>query len=103
MLSEVIGRFLRTAGFFIGNVSENNIITELPAEEAPKGKLIDLDLAKDLNGMPGLELCSSWRLKFLKEKVTHIGTTLESYFSSSYGCAFDMATKVWPGKNSTSY
>jgi serine/threonine protein kinase len=35
------------------DISENNIIiTELPAKEAPKGRLIDLDLAKDLDGMP---------------------------------------------------
>ncbi|KAJ2901648.1 uncharacterized protein MKZ38_001607 [Zalerion maritima] len=35
------------------DISENNIIiTELPAEEAPKGRLIDLDLAKELDGMP---------------------------------------------------
>ena len=35
------------------DVSENNIIiTELPAEDAPKGRLIDLDLAKELDGMP---------------------------------------------------
>jgi hypothetical protein len=35
------------------DVSENNIIiTELPAENAPKGRLIDLDLAKELDGMP---------------------------------------------------
>jgi serine/threonine protein kinase len=36
------------------DISENNIIiTELPAEEAPKGRLIDLDLAKELDSMPG--------------------------------------------------
>jgi hypothetical protein len=35
------------------DISENNIIiTELPAEDAPKGRLIDLDLAKELDGMP---------------------------------------------------
>jgi serine/threonine protein kinase len=35
------------------DVSENNIIiTKLPAEDAPKGRLIDLDLAKELDGMP---------------------------------------------------
>jgi hypothetical protein len=35
------------------DVSENNIIiTELPAEGAPKGRLIDLDLAKELDSMP---------------------------------------------------
>ena len=35
------------------DVSENNIIiTELPAKEAPKGRLIDLDLAKELDSMP---------------------------------------------------
>jgi serine/threonine protein kinase len=35
------------------DISENNIIiTELPAEEAPKGRLIDLDLAKELDSMP---------------------------------------------------
>jgi hypothetical protein len=35
------------------DVSENNIIiTELPAEDDPKGRLIDLDLAKELDGMP---------------------------------------------------
>ncbi|KAG9242164.1 hypothetical protein BJ878DRAFT_536067 [Calycina marina] len=35
------------------DVSENNIIiTELLAEDAPKGRLIDLDLAKELDGMP---------------------------------------------------
>ncbi|KAF4637478.1 hypothetical protein G7Y89_g576 [Cudoniella acicularis] len=35
------------------DVSENNIImTELPAEDALKGRLIDLDLAKELDGMP---------------------------------------------------
>ncbi len=35
------------------DVSKNNIIiTELPAEDAPKGRLIDLDLAKELDGMP---------------------------------------------------
>ena len=35
------------------DISENNIIiTELPAEGAPKGRLIDLDLAKELDSMP---------------------------------------------------
>lgn len=35
------------------DISENNIIiTELPTKEAPKGRLIDLDLAKELDGMP---------------------------------------------------
>lgn len=35
------------------DVSQNNIIiTELPAEGAPKGRLIDLDLAKELDSMP---------------------------------------------------
>jgi serine/threonine protein kinase len=35
------------------DVSENNIIiTEFPAEDAPKGRLIDLDLAKELDSMP---------------------------------------------------
>jgi hypothetical protein len=35
------------------DISENNIIiTEVPAEEAPKGRLIDLDLAKELDSMP---------------------------------------------------
>ncbi|KAG9245612.1 hypothetical protein BJ878DRAFT_533795 [Calycina marina] len=35
------------------DISENNIIiTELPAEEAPKGRLIDFDLAKELDTMP---------------------------------------------------
>ncbi|KAH9204398.1 hypothetical protein DL95DRAFT_529276 [Leptodontidium sp. 2 PMI_412] len=35
------------------DISENNIIiTELPAKEAPKGRLIDLDLAKELDSMP---------------------------------------------------
>ncbi|KAG9230390.1 hypothetical protein BJ875DRAFT_487995 [Amylocarpus encephaloides] len=35
------------------DVSENNIIiTEIPAEDAPKGRLIDLDLAKELDSMP---------------------------------------------------
>ncbi|KAG9231374.1 hypothetical protein BJ875DRAFT_506723 [Amylocarpus encephaloides] len=35
------------------DVSENNIIiTELPVEDAPKGRLIDLDLAKELDTMP---------------------------------------------------
>jgi len=34
------------------DISENNIIiTELPAKEAPKGRLIDLDLAKELDSM----------------------------------------------------
>lgn len=34
------------------DISENNIIiTELPAKDAPKGRL-DLDLAKELDGMP---------------------------------------------------
>ncbi|KAI9640307.1 hypothetical protein NHQ30_011357 [Ciborinia camelliae] len=35
------------------DISENNIIiTELPAEGDPKGRLIDLDLAKELDSMP---------------------------------------------------
>lgn len=35
------------------DISENNIIiTEPPAEDAPKGRLIDLDLAKELDSMP---------------------------------------------------
>ncbi|KAH6708844.1 hypothetical protein BKA61DRAFT_696717 [Leptodontidium sp. MPI-SDFR-AT-0119] len=38
------------------DVSENNIIiTELPAEDAPKGRLIDLDLAKELETVEVLE------------------------------------------------
>ncbi|KUJ16854.1 uncharacterized protein LY89DRAFT_697190 [Mollisia scopiformis] len=35
------------------DISENNIIiTEFPAKEEPKGRLIDLDLAKELDSIP---------------------------------------------------
>jgi hypothetical protein len=47
MLSKAIGRYSRIERFFI-----NIIITELPAEEAPKGRLINLDLVKELDSIP---------------------------------------------------
>jgi serine/threonine protein kinase len=92
--------------FFIG-ISENNIITtELPAEEAPKGRLIDLDLAKELDSMPGGARHRTGTMQFMAIEVLEgKGHTyrhdLESFFTSSYGCAFDMATKVRAGKNQT--
>ena len=47
--------------------------------------------------------CSSWRLRSLKAKVTHIGTTSNHFFTSSYGRAFDMGTKVRASKNPSKY
>jgi serine/threonine protein kinase len=89
------------------DISENNIIiTELPAEEAPKGRLIDLDLAKELDSMPGGARHRTGTMQFMAIEVLEgKGHTyrhdLESFFTSSYGCAFDMATKVRAGKNQT--
>ena len=52
MLSEVIGHFLRIAGFFIGTFLKIIILLLLlPTKEAPKGRLIDLDLEKELDSM----------------------------------------------------
>jgi hypothetical protein len=43
---------LRDGKILFRDVLENNIITELFAEDAPKGRLIDSDFAKELDSMP---------------------------------------------------
>jgi serine/threonine protein kinase len=68
------------------DISENNIIiTELPAEEASKGRLIDLDSAKDLDGMPREASHRTGTMQFMAIEVLEAkGRTyrydLESYF-----------------------
>ncbi|PQE28844.1 serine threonine- kinase sgk2 protein [Rutstroemia sp. NJR-2017a BBW] len=50
MLSDVTGRCLEDGGTLHRDISDHNInIAESPAEEASKGRLIDLDLLKELN------------------------------------------------------
>jgi hypothetical protein len=52
------------------DVSENIIIiTELPAEDALKGRLIDLDLAKELDGMPSGACHRTGTMQFIAIKV----------------------------------
>ncbi len=52
------------------DVSENNIIiTELPAQEAPKGRLIDLDLAKELDSMPSRARHRTGTMQFMAIEV----------------------------------
>jgi serine/threonine protein kinase len=52
------------------DISENNIIiTELPAEEALKGRLIDLDLAKELDSMPSEARHRTGTMQFMAIEV----------------------------------
>jgi hypothetical protein len=47
MLSDVTGRCLEDGGILHRDISDNNItIAEFPAEGAPKGIVINLDLVK---------------------------------------------------------
>ena len=52
MLSEAIGRYSRIEKILYQDISKNNIITKLPAKEALKGRLINLDLTKELDSLP---------------------------------------------------
>ena len=87
------------------DISENNvIITDLPAKEAPKGRLIDLDLAKELTSPASgarhrTGTMQFMAIGFLRTMATRTGTTLSHFFMFLYGCVFDMATKkVQTGK-----
>jgi hypothetical protein len=68
------------------DVSENNIIiTELSAEDTPKGRLIDLDLAKELDSMPSgarhrIGTMQFIAIKVLKGKGYTYRHNLESFF-----------------------
>ncbi|XMA13633.1 hypothetical protein WAI453_006424 [Rhynchosporium graminicola] len=68
------------------DVSENNIIiTELPAEGTTKGRLIDLDLAKELDSMPSGARHRTGTMQFMAiEVLSGRGHTyrhdLESFF-----------------------
>jgi serine/threonine protein kinase len=52
------------------DISENNnIITELFAEDASKGRLIDLDLAKQLDSMPSKARHRTGTIQFMAIEV----------------------------------
>jgi hypothetical protein len=81
------------------DVSENIIIVERPAEGDPKGRLIDLDLAKELGSLPSGASHRTGTMQFMAIEVlqamaTLTDMTLSRSFMSSYGCVFVMVTKT---------
>ncbi|TVY14769.1 hypothetical protein LARI1_G008252 [Lachnellula arida] len=82
------------------DISENNIIiTEAATKGDPKGMLIDLDLAKEVDSLPSGASHRTGTMQFMAIEVLQgKGHTyrhdLESFFMSSHRCAFTMVTKM---------
>jgi hypothetical protein len=80
------------------DISENNIIITTPVTKGdPKGRLIDMDLGKELNSVPSGASHRTGTIQFmaievLQARATLIGTILSLFSMSLYGCAFATAT-----------
>ncbi|OAF59713.1 hypothetical protein VC83_03925 [Pseudogymnoascus destructans] len=83
------------------DISENNIIiTEAASKGEPTGRLIDLDLAKELDSVPSGASHRTGTMQFMAIEVLQgKGHTyrhdLESFFYVLYGCAFVMVMLTW--------